>query len=169
MTIGNFVQSIGGVNEIDEGRYFIRVSNLAGSVNTFIDVVVKDKRLLVHFSSNISFFIGPLQIAGGPRGRETLGQSGLRIPFSWEAIANQPHNISWSYTNASGFLNLDIIDINSANTSKYLIQPDISRSDYGQLTVLNINYEDHGTYTCTAFNTVGRVSDNGILTVPCIL
>ena len=106
---------------------------------------------------------------GGPQGRDVLGQSGLSITFSCEAIANPPHNISWSYTNASGFLNPDIIDINSANTSKYLIQPDISRSDYGQLTVLNITYEDHGTYTCTAFNSVGRVSDNGILTVQGIL
>ena len=102
---------------------------------------------------------------GGPQNRDLLGQAGHTTTFSCEAIANPPHIISWSYTNASGFLNPDIIDINSANTSKYIIQPDISRSGYGQLTVLNINYEDRGTYTCTAFNSVGRVSYDGILTV----
>ena len=41
LTISNVVQSIGGVNETDQGRYFIRASNPAGDVNTFIDVIVR--------------------------------------------------------------------------------------------------------------------------------
>ena len=106
---------------------------------------------------------------GGPQDRDVLGQAGHTTTFSCEAIANPPHSISWSHTNASGFLDHNIINISSANTSKYLIQFDTSRSDYGQLTVLNINYEDRGTYTCTAFNSVGLVSDDSMLTVQGIL
>ena len=106
---------------------------------------------------------------GGPQDRDVLGQARRSITFSCEVIANPPHNISWSYTNASGFLYPNIINTNSANTSKYLIQPDTSRSDYGQLTVQDINYEDRGAYTCTAVNSVGQMSDDGILTVQGIL
>ena len=101
----------------------------------------------------------------GPQDRDVLGQAGRSISFFCEAIASPPHNISWSYTNASGFLSPDLINTGSTNTSKYLIQTDISRSDYGQLTVLNTNYEDRGTYTCTVYNFVGQVSDDGILSV----
>ena len=49
--------------------------------------------------------------------------------------------------------------------SKYLIQTDINKIDYGLLTVLDITYEDRGIYSCTAFNSLGQVSDNGSLTV----
>ena len=47
LTISNVVQSIGGVIETDQGRYFIRASNPAGDVNSFIDVVVRGRCLLV--------------------------------------------------------------------------------------------------------------------------
>ena len=43
LTISNVVQSIGGVNETDQGRYFIRASNPAGDVNSFIDVIVSGR------------------------------------------------------------------------------------------------------------------------------
>ena len=108
---------------------------------------------------------GPPQIVGGPQDRDVLGQAGHNVTFSCEAIASPPHNNSWSYTNASGFLSPDIINADSANTSKYLILNDVRSSGYGQLTVLNITYKDRGTYTCTAFNSIGRVSNNGTLTV----
>ena len=48
LNISNVVQSIGGVNETDQGRYFIRVSNPAGDVSSFTDVVVRGKSLLYY-------------------------------------------------------------------------------------------------------------------------
>ena len=57
LTISNIVQSIGEVNETDEGRYFIRVSNPAGDVNSFIDVVVRGRCSLVDFGINTSCFV----------------------------------------------------------------------------------------------------------------
>ena len=57
LTIGNVIQSIGGVNETDQGSYFIRVSHFAGDVSGFIDVVVKGKHLLVDFGINIPYFL----------------------------------------------------------------------------------------------------------------
>ena len=43
LTLINVVQSIGGVSETDQGRYFIRVSHPAGDVNSFIDLVVRGR------------------------------------------------------------------------------------------------------------------------------
>ena len=45
LTISNIVQSIGGIIETDQGRYFIRISNPAGDVSSITDVIVRVKCL----------------------------------------------------------------------------------------------------------------------------
>ncbi len=100
---------------------------------------------------------------GGPEDREVLGGSGFSVKFSCEAIANPEHNISWSYEDANGTILSDIITTSSMSTSKYQIFAE--GMNFGQLTVLSVVYNDRGTYTCTATNTVGSVVDSGRLTV----
>ena len=100
---------------------------------------------------------------GGPEDREVLGGSGHSVTFSCEAIANPEHNISWSYEDANGIIFNDIITTSSRNESKYHILAE--GMNFGQLKVLNVTYNDRGTYTCTATNTVGSVFYSGSLTV----
>ncbi len=100
---------------------------------------------------------------GGPEDREVLGGSDLHVTFSCEAIANPVHNISWSYEDANGNIVNNIITTSSMSTSKYQIFAE--GINFGQLTVLSVIYNDRGTYTCTATNTVGSVVDSGSLIV----
>ncbi len=64
---------------------------------------------------------------------------------------------------ANGNIVNNIITTSSMNTFKYQIFA--KGMNFGQLTVLNVVYNDRGTYTCTATNTVGSVVDSGSLTV----
>ncbi len=100
---------------------------------------------------------------GGPEDREVLGGNDLHVTFSCVAIAYPEHNISWSYEDANGNIMNNIITTSSMNTFKYQILAE--RMNFGQLRVLNVVYNDRGTYTCTATNTVGSVVDSGNLTV----
>ncbi len=100
---------------------------------------------------------------GGPEDREVLGGSGFSVNFSCEAIANPEHNISWSYEDANGTILSDIITTSGMSTAKYRILAE--GMNFGQLTVLNVVYNDRGTYICTATNIVGSAVDSGSLTV----
>ncbi len=92
-----------------------------------------------------------------------LGGSDFHVTFSCETIAYPVHNISWSYEDANGNIMNNIITTSSMNTFKYQIFA--KGVNFGQLTVLNVVYNDHGTYTCTATNSFGSVVDSGSLNV----
>ena len=112
-----------------------------------------------------SVFKGPPQIVGGPQNQEILGGQDNNVTFSCEAIANPQHEISWSYTDSSDVTWTDISSTTNESMGKYCIFRDINDTRFGELTVLNVTYEDRGMYTCTASNSVGDVSAKGILTV----
>lgn len=101
---------------------------------------------------------------GGPEAQFVINGSSF-VKFFCEAIAFPEHNVTWAYTNSTGFLLDSIITSNDADTEKYLINRDRNETAFGRLTVNNVTYEDRGTYTCTVNNGVGMVSSSGNLTV----
>ena len=52
-----------------------------------------------------------------------------------------------------------------STSSKYSIVEDRNTTRYGELTVMNVEYEDRGVYTCTATNSIGSVMESANLTV----
>ena len=113
----------------------------------------------------ILIFKGPPQIVGGPQNQEVLGGRENNVTFSCEAIANPQHEVSWSYTDSSDVTITNIANTANESEDRYHIFMERNKTRFGELTVLNVTYEDHGTYTCTASNSVGCVSASGILTV----
>ena len=85
--------------------------------------------------------------------------------FQCEAIAVPEHDVFWTFTNFDGSTE-SIIDTNLPDTEKYKIKRmrEIG-AGFGELTVLNVQYEDRGTYTCTAMNTIGSEMTDANLTV----
>ena len=51
------------------------------------------------------------------------------------------------------------------DTDKYRINRANGTSNFGTLTVVNVNFEDRGTYSCNASNEIGFVGASTTLTV----
>ena len=85
---------------------------------------------------------------------------GSSATFVCEALAFPEHTISWTFTNISGIVT-DIV----SEDSKYSIVADRSTTRFGELTVMNVDYEDRGVYTCTATNSIGVAGAAANLTV----
>ena len=113
----------------------------------------------------ILVFKGPPQIVGGPQNQEVLGGRENNVTFSCEAIANPQHEVSWSYTDSSAVTIVNIANTTNETEDRYRIVMERNEEKFGELTVLNVTYEDRGTYICTASNSVGYISASGILTV----
>ncbi len=79
--------------------------------------------------------------------------------FSCDALAVPQHNVSWTFVNATEVA----MDIN--NDTKYSIVGDRDSSMFGELTVLNVSYEDRGVCTCSAANSIGTVTASANLIV----
>jgi len=91
--------------------------------------------------------------------------NGSSMVFQCEASAVPLHDVFWTYTNFDGST-VSIIDTTSPDTDKYQIrQMRGIRAGFGELTVLNVQYEDRGTYTCTAMNIIGSDTSDANLTV----
>ena len=89
------------------------------------------------------------------------GSSGA---FLCDVFAFPRYDVTWNFTNTSGISN--VIGSTFKNmSSKYIIASDRAASNFGQLTVTEVDYEDRGTYTCTAVNSVGQESASAQLTV----
>ena len=74
-------------------------------------------------------------------------------------LADPEHNISWKFTNFSGVLT------EITNSSKYFIVANRNTTRFGELTVMNVVYEDRGKYTCTATNSIESIVASANLTV----
>ena len=85
---------------------------------------------------------------------------GSSAVFLCDALADPEHTISWTFTNISGVVT-DIV----SDGSKYSVVSDSSTTRFGELTVMNVDYEDRGVYTCTATNSIGSVTASANLTV----
>ena len=81
--------------------------------------------------------------------------NGSSAVFQCEASAVPDHNVFWTFTNFNGST-VFIIDTTLPDTDKYQIRRMRGvRAGFGELTVLNVQYEDRGMYTCTAVNIIG--------------
>ena len=85
---------------------------------------------------------------------------GSSATFLCDALAVPEHTISWTFTNISGVVTDIVID-----DSKYSIVANHGTTRFGELTVMNVDYEDRGLYTCTATNSIGSDKGSANLTV----
>ena len=84
---------------------------------------------------------------------------GNSATFVCEAVAFPRHEVNWTFTSGS-----DGVTSASEDADKYSIVRD-SGEMFGSLTISDVQYEDRGTYKCTAYNTIGSVSASAVLTV----
>ena len=91
--------------------------------------------------------------------------NGSSAVFQCEASAVPEHDVFWTFTNSDG-ITLSIISTTESDTDKYQVKR-MRRigAGFGELTVLDVQYEDRGRYTCTAMNSIGSDVSNASLTV----
>ena len=174
LSIDNIVQARMAGEETDQGRYFLVAKHPAGDQFSHIDVVVNgklkcfDKKLMLllfykmaHPANHNS---GPPLISTEPMD-QTIINNGSNAMFMCFALAFPQHSVLWTFTNFSG-IRVDIISTSDANdTSKYQIIRDSGSNRFGELTVLDVQFSDTGTYNCTAENSVGSKTRGANLTV----
>ena len=91
--------------------------------------------------------------------------NGSSAVFQCEASAVPEHNVFWTFTNSSGSTQ-SIISTTESDTDKYLVNRERGiGAGFGELTILDVQYEDRGRYTCTAMNSIGSDVSNSSLTV----
>ena len=107
--------------------------------------------------------LGPPRIVSPPSDDVII--DGDSASFVCEAIAFPSHEVNWTFTSGSDGVERMVIGTNvSEDTDKYSIVSD-REGMFGSLTISDVQYEDRGTYKCTAYNTIGNVSASAVLTV----
>jgi len=110
------------------------------------------------------FSPGPPQIFVPPVDQYEIN-NGSSAVFQCEASAVPDHDVFWTFTNFIGST-VSVIDTTSLDTDKYQIgRMRRVRAGFGELTVLDVRYEDRGTYACTAMNIIGVDMSDANLTV----
>ena len=110
-----------------------------------------------------SLLLGPPRIVSPPLNDVII--DGNSASFVCEAVAFPSHEVNWTFTNSQGGMERMVIGTNaSEDTDKYSIVRDRGEM-FGSLTISDVQYEDRGTYKCTAYNTIGSVSASAVLTV----
>lgn len=78
-----------------------------------------------------------------------------------EGVADPQHDVLWTFNNspiASTFA--------TAESDDYYLYTNVSHiGSYGTLTVIDVQYDDAGTYQCSLNNTVATVTSSVELTV----
>ncbi len=85
--------------------------------------------------------------------------------FQCNAIAEPAHEITWSFTNASGVTSNKIAGTDTSSTEKYSINQNRTDDTFGELTVNSVVFDDRGTYSCLAENRIGEEQAEANLTV----
>ena len=112
-----------------------------------------------------SSFSGPPQIVGGPRDQFVVndGRSAL---FECAVIADPLHQILWDFNDSNGERMEEVATTKDSSMSdKYSINSNRTDARLGKLTVNNVQFEDRGTYVCTAINANGFEEAQANLTV----
>ena len=79
--------------------------------------------------------------------------------FECDVLSHPPHIIKWTFINSSG------VETQINDSSKYSIVSNRSTTRFGELTVMNVVYEDRGKYICAALNQIGSDMKFANLTV----
>ena len=91
--------------------------------------------------------------------------NGSNAVFQCEASAVPNHDVFWTFTNFDDST-VSIIDTTLPDIDKYQIKRIRGTgTGFGELTILNVQYEDSGTYTCIAMNIIGSDMSDANLTV----
>ena len=91
--------------------------------------------------------------------------NGSSAVFQCEASAVPDHTVFWTFTNSSGSTRA-IISTTESDTNKFQVKRTRGTgAGFGELTVLDVQYEDRGRYTCTAMNSLGSDVSNANLAV----
>lgn len=96
---------------------------------------------------------------------QTVINNGSSAVFMCAALAIPPHDVYWTFTNASGYTSFIISTRDGMNTTEYQINNNVNGTNFGTLTVSNVRYADRGVYTCNATNDIGSDLANATLTV----
>ena len=136
----------------------------------YVALIPTTNNLLIKNSDNISFTLyscicilyactdAPVVI--NPPVDQVTINNGSSIMFVCEANASSEHTLSWAFTNSTGTVTEIVND-----GSKYSFVANHSTTRFGELTVMNVDYEDRGLYTCTATNSIGSNRASANLTV----
>ncbi len=123
-------------------------------------IIVSFVVLVLVDESRIFFTPGPPSILLPPEDAVII--DGNSVTFQCEVFAFPEHQTLWTFTDSEG-VTMEII---SNDTEKYSVERDREdHGEFGQLTVMNVQYEDRGTYSCTAQNPQGSRTANATLTV----
>ena len=164
LNITNIVQARRLGEPTDAGRYFLVATNEAGVSYSYIDLIVFGEFILLVIRCLIIKLlfltsVGSPVIVEPPENQYVIND-GSSAEFVCRALAFPNHTISWMFTNVSGVA-MEIV----SDGSKYFIVSDRSTTMFGELTVMNVDYEDRGVYTCTATNSIGFDTASANLTV----
>ena len=97
---------------------------------------------------------------------QTVINNGSNAVFTCFALASPDHSVSWTFTSFDSAVEVHIISTSDASdTSNYQIIRDSESDRFGELTVLDVQFSNRGTYNCTAENIIGSETRGANLTV----
>ena len=112
----------------------------------------------------LTCMLGPPDIVVGPT--NTTERDDNDVTLKCDTIALPQHNITWMFQRTNTGNARMIINTSSPNpTMKYLIDDDVNSTNFGTLTITNLQYSDRGMYTCVAANIHGADSAEAMVNV----
>ena len=110
----------------------------------------------------------------------------VNVTFQCEVHALPSYYLSWSFTDESEGNEVVVYDsrnrLSTSPNNYVVVPPDVDssesasgssesdsslESDVWQLTIISVEVDDAGTYTCMVFADAGSVSSDALLTVHC--